>query len=351
MLHLVSRGTAPTHVLLSFLLLSGLLTGCGRSYFLVGDAETRHTIKELLRLQEDAVGKTRFTLIKQVSDLLYNNGEQRKQILFLTQYVEKNPEDTFNAFYLTLVAKTYEEMDAVPFSIHYYERILKNYPDIMVAGSSIHFHCLRKLLEYNDIVESRIEYYKEVISRFDHLIDVGFYYYSLAKAYEAVGEWDLSIQNYKRFLASSETIMPGHPNAYREIAEQVAFYDSDKRWTVSDLSFLVKEIQSALVTKNTAKLLQYKAKKNFFSKYWGQKDFDESLAVYFNINNWLLKSRVRFSLDLDSDSTSKEAFLKTWNWLYRVDTWYFYFRRIDYPADPEIDGRWEWAGIYFGEKS
>ena len=24
--------------------------------------------------------------------------------------------------------------------------------------------------------------------------------------------------------------------------------------------------------------------------------------------------------------------------------------KVNFPADPEIHGRWEWAGIYFGEK-
>ena len=89
---------------------------------------------------------------------------------------------------------------------------------------------------------------------------------------------------------------------------------------------------------------------NFFSKYWGQKDFDPASLKYFNIYGWLLKSKVRFAKELDSDSTAREAYLKTWNWLYHVNTWYFYFRRVDFPADPDIDGRWEWAGIYFGEK-
>ena len=117
-----------------------------------------------------------------------------------------------------------------------------------------------------------------------------------------------------------------------------------------DLQYLIAEIQTALRTKNSAKLNRYRAQINFFSKYWGQKDFDESMLIYFNIGNWLLKSKVRYSKELEKDSNSREAFLKTWNWLYRVSTWYFYFRRVDFPADPEIDGRWEWAGVYFGDK-
>jgi len=42
--------------------------------------------------------------------------------------------------------------------------------------------------------------------------------------------------------------------------------------------------------------------------------------------------------------------LRTWGWHQYLSTWYLYFRKIYFPADPEIHGRWEWAGIYYGEK-
>ncbi|MDR1596788.1 MAG: tetratricopeptide repeat protein, partial [Treponema sp.] len=45
-----------------------------------------------------------------------------------------------------------------------------------------------------------------------------------------------------------------------------------------------------------------------------------------------------------------EAYLRTWGWSQYISTWYLYFRKINFPSDPEIHGRWEWAGIYYGEK-
>lgn len=45
-----------------------------------------------------------------------------------------------------------------------------------------------------------------------------------------------------------------------------------------------------------------------------------------------------------------KLFLRTIGWSYRVETWYLYFRRVNFKADPSIDGKWEWAGIFFGEK-
>ena len=334
------------------ILLFSLLTGCltQNSYFIVGSVEDRRVLGRLFKELEEEKNASRFTLIKEISDLLFRNGFRERQILFLTEYVEKNPNDPYNSFYLALVAEAYEEINAIPFAIHYYERILKNHPDILVQGSSVHFLCLKALLKHVTNEEYRIGYYKELISRFGDYIDKGAYHYYLAKTYEDLGLWDLSIQAYKRFLSYPETRIPGHPDNYNEIEEKVAFYDSKKSWTVPDLKVLVTEMQLALQTKNAAKLNQYKAKINFFSMYWGQKNFDQARLVYFNISSWLLNSKVVSSKELESDSNAREAFLKTWNWSYRVSTWYFYFRRVSFPADQDIDGRWEWAGIYFGEK-
>ena len=45
-----------------------------------------------------------------------------------------------------------------------------------------------------------------------------------------------------------------------------------------------------------------------------------------------------------------EAYLKTWGWSQYVSVWYLYFRKVNYPVDPDIHGNWEWAGIYLGER-
>ena len=60
-------------------------------------------------------------------------------------------------------------------------------------------------------------------------------------------------------------------------------------------------------------------------------------------------NRIRYSSELDGASNPNEAYLRTWGWSTYVSVWYLYFRKVDFPIDPEIHGRWEWAGIYFGE--
>jgi len=60
-------------------------------------------------------------------------------------------------------------------------------------------------------------------------------------------------------------------------------------------------------------------------------------------------NRIHYANKLDASSNSTEAFLRTWGWA-QISTWYLYFRKIYFPSDPEIHGRWEWAGVYYGEK-
>ena len=83
---------------------------------------------------------------------------------------------------------------------------------------------------------------------------------------------------------------------------------------------------------------------------WSQAEADEQVSLVFDLGSFLHTSRVVADEKLDIDSNAGEAFLRTTRWSYRIPTWYLYFRKVDYPPDPEINGRWEWAGIYFGEK-
>lgn len=343
-------------MLLLFLIFPLLLLfpGCSKvdSYFLSGNYYKNNELKGLFRLLPEEKEETRFVLIQQISQILLKNGDIHKQIFFLTNYVEKNPFDPYNSYYLLSVAESYEELNALPFAVHYYQRILNNHPDLIVKGNNIHFHCIKKLLQYVEDSHLRLLYYKKLLSSFeDQLDDRGKIYYSLAKTYEEVGDWDQAMLAYQKFLKQPHTGIPGAEDVYKKIEEKIDFYNADYlKWTVDDLDFLVKEIKDAIINKNPKKLEKYKAKVNFFSMPWEQKDFDENRAKYFNITTFLLSSNPRIDDELDIDSNSSEAYLRTSRWSYRDSVWYFYFRRIDFPTDPEIDGRWEWAGIYFGEK-
>ena len=83
---------------------------------------------------------------------------------------------------------------------------------------------------------------------------------------------------------------------------------------------------------------------------WRQDEEQENSLANFTMRDFGYGNRIRYNANLDEASTPNEAYLRTWGWSNYINVWYFYFRKINFPLDPEIHGRWEWAGIYYGEK-
>ncbi len=340
-----------------------LLTGCfgSDSRYYLGTFEQNQDLRELFRLfSREKDQENRFVLIQQIASALANAGKREKEIIFLTTHVENNPSDIYNAYYLLLVAETYSDMKEAPLAIYYYRQILMNYVDLLVRGRSIHLQCLEDLLALENNPEHKIEYYKELISRFgDQIEHPAVNWFFMARSYEEVGEWDQARQAYNKYLGYPDTDVPGEPNAYRIAIEKVNLYDNpDKSWMVPDLQTLVDDVKDAILTKNIAKLKKYQAKVNFYEGGWDQ------MALFgdptgegssegnrtLDITTYLASSYPKIDGQLDIADNDREAYLRTTDWNFRPPTWYLYFRRVDFPADPDINGQWEWAGVYFGEK-
>ncbi len=337
-----------------------ILAGCSiynnlvspEPYYVTGNEKERAELIQLSRAMDEQTDnpEINFIIIQEISKILHAQGELEILNLFLTTYVEKNSKDPFNGYYLLITAENYQEREAIPFAIHYFERILKNYSDLRVRGKSIHYICLSNLIELVNEPQKKVLYYKELLSNFSEDIEKGSTYFYLAKTYEKLGEWDLSIQAYKHFLQYPESKVPGYPEALNQIKPIIDFYDyRNKNWTMENLDDLVNSVKYAIRNKDYRKLSKYRAKINFFAISWEQKKTEANTDFLDKLNTFM-KNRVRYSADLDKDSNRQEAYLKTWGWSYRIRTWYLYFRRVNFPADPEIHGQWEWAGIYFGDK-
>ena len=330
-----------------------LLLGCSGDYphYRVGNRQYDRQLGELLRLLEQETGgaERRFMIVQEIVKVLRAAGAPRRQILFLTAYVEAHSTDPYNAFYLMSVAEAYREMEWSALAAHYYERILLNYPDALVQGRSIHLAALTELIALEPDPHRLVELYKELIGRFRDAIDQGRSHFFLARAYEALGEWELAVQAYRVYLQHAATDIPGFPNVRREIVDKVNFHFSDKSWVMADLETLVSAVKRAITRRDRRALRRLRSQSGFFTMSWEEQVADENVAHVFDLTEFPL-ARVQFEDQVDPDSNANEAFLRTTGWSYRVKTWYLYFRRIDFKADPEIDGRWEWAGIFFGEK-
>ena len=322
-------------------------------YYLTGSKENKEHFGLLFDLleQEEPDSEGEFAVIREIGTSYIRLKDYDRLIHFLNDRAINNPGNPYNSYYFLMIAYAFIQQESLPIAALYFDLILKNYPDFIINDESIHLVCLKHLITINDNPERQVWYYNELISRFAESIDLGSAYFMLGQACEQVGDWNGAIQAYTNYLPfTGTTIIPGFPNADQYARHQVDYSMSYKDWTFESLPALRAAIEEALDAGNPWRLSRYKASVNFFGRSWGQTETDDARMVDFNLGEFMYDNRIRYSSTLDTASNASEAYLRTTGWSSYMPTWYLYFRKIYFPQDPEIHGRWEWAGIYYGEK-
>ncbi len=316
------------------------------------DEKVREQLFSLLE-SNSADSVSRYAIVNKIADNILTSGDRDGFILFLTDWVENHPDDMYNSYWLLMTAYAYMTDRAEPVAEYYFDRILRTYRDLELKGNSIHFMCLQNLIQISKTPRSRITYFNELINRFPAKVSITELYLRLALEYEKESEWDEALKSYSMFLAqpdASTIQIAGEPNAYKKARQLVGFSSSAKNWTFESLPALESAVKTAIKNYDWRALDKYKAKVNFFSMSWKQDEMDPNAQEEFSMKNFMRGNSVRFSETLDPDSNSNEAYLRTWGWSRYVSIWYLYFRKVNFPLDPDIHGNWEWAGIYMGEK-
>ncbi|GHV76237.1 hypothetical protein AGMMS49942_10580 [Spirochaetia bacterium] len=321
-------------------------------YYIIGTADQQEVLRDLFGLlaEESRSGEEQFSVVREIANEYAKLKEYGRLINFLSSWTNAHPNDPYAAYYLLMTAYAYTKQEAYAMSALYFDLIVKNYPDLSIRGQSIHLACLNQLINLTDNPEQQVWYYQELISRFSEEIDPGPTYFMLGQAYERTGEWNRAIQAYTQFLPYYGTVIPGFPEADSYAKQLVDFNNSRKDWTFENLNSLLTAVRTALDNGSSYQMRRYQAKVNFFARSWGQEDQDNSGMAEFNLSNFMMSNKIYYAQDLDTNSNANEAYLRTWGWSQYISTWYLYFRKINFPSDPEIHGRWEWAGIYYGEK-
>ena len=344
---------------LSFITSCELLPGglrIGRTevdpYYITGSKENRENLTELFKLlkNEKPGSEYEFAVIREITANYARLKDYDRLIHFLSSRTINNLSDPYNSYYLLMIAYAYIQKDSEAIAALFFDQIVMNYPDFIVNDESIRLVCLRHLINLNRNPERQVWYYQELISRFPEKIDLGVAYFMLGQACEHVGDWNGAIVAYTNYLNYSGAIVPGFPNANQYARQKVDFSKSPKDWTFESLPALRTAIENALDAGSARQLDRHQAKVNFFNRSWGQTEADEARIVDLNFAGFMNNNRIRYDSNLDELSNATEAFLRTTGWSSYLPTWYLYFRKIHFPQDPEIHGRWEWAGIYYGEK-
>jgi len=346
------------------LLLGYLLGQAGprEDAFVMGTPDQQRSLRTFFHLlnKEPQVGARRFTLLQKITDQLRAQNQIDKINLLLTTYVQENPTDPFDAHYLYEVAENYQSAGATPFARHYYRLIVNAVPDLVEDGDSLQYRSLVKLTELETDPSTQREVFQRLDARFRYKMVTPALFYNWGRADEALGRWDEAQKAYDAFLKFPDPVVPGHPKAASRVHSLHDLAQTDRSWIDPDLNHLISRVEYAIQTDNTRALETLRAKVGFFAVSWDNADVTDTLSEAFDIRQFLSelvrqvsyngRSDVRFSPALDEMSNENEAYLRSVGWNFRIPTWYFYFRRVDYPADPDINGAWEWAGLYFGEK-
>lgn len=348
----MQRGLSVFIIVLLASSLGLFLTSCETDnqaeYYAVGDASTQRENRQLVKLLDEKDNPEHAIIMRRLAGNLRENGHHARMNHLLSTHVSGNPEDPYNGYYLFLIGRDYQRSDHYRFARRYFRRALNDYPDVDINGESVHFAALEALSEITEDPRERISYYEDILERFPDRTNQAELHYYMGQTYENLVDWPRSEQAYRAFLRSP-TDIPGASNAESQVQRKLEFADSSRSWTFRDLDELVDIIRQALWNRDVRTLEAHQSEVQFFAASPRQDPLDANSTFGFDISVFLNRSNVQVADEFSVRSNEREAYLQTTGWAERFSTWYFYFRRIDFPADPEVHGNWEWAGIRFGE--
>ena len=221
--------------------------------------------------------KQRYSIIKQMADSLLAQKDYQGLILFLTDWVDKNPNDMYNSYWLLMTAYAYLSTGAEPVAEYYFDRILQQCQDLLVKGNSVHFICLQNLIQISKTPSHRIKYFNDLINRFPQNVNTTELYLRLALEYQNDSQWSQALKTYKQFLEQPDATtiqIAGEPDAYKNARHLIDFNNSSKDWTFESLPALEEAVKKAIRNYDWRSLDKYKAKVNFFSMSWKQDEND-----------------------------------------------------------------------------
>ncbi len=325
----------------------------GNTYLYNDMAELKNEQKMLTAFSaETKNSKARFAMRDKIAKNLKIKKKNKSLLVYLSSLAESTEKDDYKEYWFLMLANEYMEQNMTEPAAYYFERIVNSEKDIEINGKSAKLISLKNLISITNEPKRLAEYYSKLITDFYDSIDPAYSYFMLAQNYEKLGEWHLAIQTYSKFISLRrfDLIIPGIPDNYGYARKIVDYSSSSKSWTVENLDDLVARIKTAISQNDYVTLEHYRSKVNFFTMAWKQELSELYSQPDFDLKNFMYGSHITMAAELDPSSTPREAYLKTSGWNQYVSTWYLYFKKVNFPADPDIHGKWEWAGIYYGEK-
>ncbi|AJA90219.1 lipoprotein [Borreliella chilensis] len=303
-------------------------------------------------------GLDRFLIIDRVVNIYIANKNHEDALKIVNSGIINDESREYYPLYLYLMGNIYCSMgeDFVAFSI--YKNIVDNFGDYVYENYSVKTRVAKKIINLNIDSIDKIDYYKFILNKeIDNLNneEKGNYFYNLALGLEDIQDYDESYFYYKKFLSIPRSYLKIDSRDYFNVVTKINYFNNPDFVVYRNLGDLIQDVKNFVLSGNTTKLLNIRDKNNFFIQSWDQKG-GKSNSI--NTNSFLTtmirlggrrKNGIQFANHLEADSSDDISYLESSGWDH-IREWYFVFKRIAYPKDPEINNGWTWIGVYLGKK-
>nr|WP_267509664.1 hypothetical protein [Borreliella garinii] len=300
----------------------------------------------------------KFLIIDRAVNIYIANKNYENALEIVNSGIIDDESREYYPLYLYLMGNIYDSMgeDFVAFSIYKY--VVDNFNDYVYENCSVKTRVAKKIVNLNIDSIDKINYYKFILNtEIDNLNneEKGNYFYNLALSLEDVQDYDESYFYYKKFLSIPRAHLKIDSRDYFNVVTKINYFNNPEFVVYRNLGDLIQDVKKFVLSGDTSKLLNIRDKNNFFIQSWDQKG-GKSNSI--NTNSFLTtmirlggrrKNGIQFAKHLEADSSDDISYLESSGWDY-IREWYFVFKRIAYPKDPEINNGWTWIGVYLGKK-
>lgn len=317
-------------------------------------------IQSLLGLLEESnkKGLDRFLIVDRIVDIHMRNKDYKDALRVVNQVIANDESGEYYPLYFYLMGNIYSSIKEDLVAFTYYRYVVDNFDDYIYENSSVKLDIAKRVINLNIEAGDKIRYYKLLLNdNAESLInaDRGNYYYNLALSLESIQNYDEAYFYYKKLLSIPRSDLRIDSIDYSGVITKINYYNNPDFVIYRNLNDLIQDVKRYIFSGNTAKLLSIRDKHNFFIQSWDQRG-GKSNSI--NTNSFLTtmiklgsrrKNGIQFASSFEADSSDDISYLGSSGWEH-IWEWYFVFKKISYPKDPEINNGWAWIGVYLGKK-
>ncbi|WP_407918944.1 tetratricopeptide repeat protein [Borrelia anserina] len=317
-------------------------------------------IHSLIGLLEKSNKKSldRFLIIDRIVDIHMRNKDYKDALRIVNQGIVNDESGEYYPLYFYLMGNVYSFINEDLVAFTYYRYVFDNFDDYIYENSSVKLDIAKRVINLSIGAGYKIRYYKLLLDAADESLtnaDRGNYYYNLALSLENIQDYDEAYFYYKKLLSIPRSDLRIDSIDYSGVVTKINYYDNPDFTIYRNLNDLIRDVKRYIYSGNTAKLLSIRDKHNFFIQSWDQRG---GRGNSINTNSFLTtmiklgsrrKNGIQFASNFEADSSDDISYLGSSGWEH-IWEWYFVFKKVAYPKDPEINNGWAWIGVYLGKK-